>query len=295
MELPEVLFSIPHRRNVHFAQLTTLGLGGVCKWLFEPGTEEDVRLFVQTCRLNDLNYRILGGGSNLLVLSDISAPVMRLALPVELRVTANGVSANASYGHTALINDVADMGFSGIEWAYGIPGSFGGALRMNAGANGGEWSQVLDQIRFCTPLGEIVEKSPEYGDFSYRSSFLANGHIVLSASIKLIRHDRDSVRKMMSEFRTKRRQNQPLGRSAGCVFKNPPDKKAGQLIESAGLKGTRIGDAQVSSIHANFLINTGNAMPVDFWELIQLVRSRVYELYNCELELEVEVWDENKR
>jgi len=294
VELPEALFSIPHRRDVPFAGLTTLGLGGVCKWLFEPGTEEEARLFVQTCRVNDLNYRIIGGGSNLLVLSDISAPVIRLSMPAELRVTAEGVSASASYGHTTLINDVADMGFSGIEWAYGIPGSFGGALRMNAGANGGEWSQVLNKIRFLTPFGEIVERIPEYGDFAYRSSFLTDGRIVLSASIKLAKCDRESVKKTMSEFQAKRRQNQPSGRSAGCVFKNPPDKKAGRLIESAGLKGTRIGDAQVSTIHANFLLNTGNATPADFWELLQLVRAKVYEIHGCELELEVEVWDENK-
>ncbi|MDR0499470.1 MAG: FAD-binding protein, partial [Holophagales bacterium] len=143
MELPEALLLIPHKRDVPFARLTTLGLGGVCKWLFEPETEEEASLFVKTCRANDLNYRILGGGSNLLVLSDISVPVMRLALPTRLLATSERVSANASYGHIALINDIANMGFSGVEWACGIPGSFGGALRMNAGAHGGEWAMVL--------------------------------------------------------------------------------------------------------------------------------------------------------
>jgi len=295
MELPEALLSIPHRRDVPFAQLTTLGIGGTCKWLFEPETEDEARLFVKTCRAGDLSYRVLGGGSNLLVLSDITAPVMRLALPGELRVTADGVSANASYRHAALVNDVADMGFSGIEWASDIPGSFGGALRMNAGANGGEWGQVLDRVRFLTPCGEIVEKKPEHGDFAYRSSFLTDGRVALNASFRLIKSDTVPIRKKMSEFQAKRRQSQPTGRSAGCVFKNPPGEKAGRLIEMAGLKGTRIGNAEVSKIHANFLLNLGNAgntAPGDFWELIRLVRSKVREVHGCELELEVEVWSE---
>ena len=292
MELPEALLSIPHRRDVSFARLTTLGIGGICKWLFEPETEDEARLFVKTCRAGNLSYRILGGGSNLLVLSDISVPVMRLALPCELRVTANGVSANASYGHATLVNDVADLGFSGIEWASGIPGSFGGALRMNAGAYGGEWGRVLEQIRFLTPCGEIVEKKPEHGDFAYRSSFLTDDRVALGASFRLVKSDTVLIKKAMSEFQAKRRQNQPTGCSAGCIFKNPPGENAGRLIEKAELKGARIGNAEVSKIHANFLLNLGNATPGDFWELIQLVRSRVAEIHKRDLELEVEVWSE---
>jgi len=291
MKLPQALLTIPHRRDVPFARLTTLGLGGVCKFLFEPSSEGEAKCFVKTCRAHDLSYRILGGGSNLLVLSDIGTPVMRLDIPKELSATPNGVSANASYGHAALVNDVANMGLSGVEWAVGIPGSFGGALRMNAGAHGGEWGRVIDRIRFLTPDGEIVEKIPSQGDFAYRSSFLTDGHIALSASIKLARRDTESIKKTMDGFQTARRQRQPPGRSAGCVFKNPPGKSAGQIIDSAGLKGTRVGDAIVSDIHANFLLNLGDATPGQFWELIQIVRSRVFDVHGCELELEVEVWN----
>jgi UDP-N-acetylmuramate dehydrogenase len=292
MDLPENLLSIPHRRDTPFAKLTTLGLGGVCKWLFEPQTEAEAQLFIKTCRINDLGYRILGGGSNLLVLSDISAPVMRLAFPKELRPTGGGVFANASYGHMALVHDAADLGYSGIEWACGIPGTFGGALRMNAGAHGHDWGQLLAKVRYLDPEGKIVEKTPEAEDFSYRSSFLANGHVALGASIKLAKGDIRSIKKTMDEYKTTRSQSQPRGRSAGCVFKNPPGKNAGQLIENAGLKGCRIGNAEVSKIHANFFITLGNAVPEDYWGLIQLVRDRVRETHNCELELEVEVWSE---
>jgi len=278
---------------VPFARLTTLGLGGICKYLFEPGSEEETLLFVKTCRVNGLPYRVLGGGSNLLVLSDITVPVMRLALPRELKLTPGGVLANASYGHAALVNDIADLGLSGVEWAVGIPGNFGGALHMNAGACGGDWGRVVDSVRFMTNTGEIVEKIPDEGDFTYRSSFLKDGLIALSASIKLSKRDVVSIKKTMYVFQTSRRQRQPSGRSAGCIFKNPPGKSAGQLIESAGLKGVRVGNAVVSTLHANFLLNLGGATPDEFWELIQVVRSRVLEVHGCELGLEVEVWSES--
>jgi len=290
MDLPEKLLSIPHRRNVSFSQLTTLGLGGTCRWLFEPASEQDVQLFVKTCSISGLNYKILGGGSNLLVLSDIEIPVMRLGMPRELRLTDNGVYANACYGHMALVHDVSDMGLSGVEWGCGIPGSFGGAIRMNAGSNGGEWGHVLNRVRFLTPDGEIVEKKVGADNFKYRSGFLADGCVALGASFDLEKGDTEKIKQTMEKFQTKRKQSQPVGRSAGCVFRNPPGKSAGKLIESAGLKGLRIGSAEVSPVHANFFINLGDATPEDYWGLIQLVRSRVSEIHSCDLELEVEVW-----
>jgi UDP-N-acetylmuramate dehydrogenase len=292
MELPQPLLSIPHKRDVPFARLTTLGIGGVCRWLFEPETEDEVQCFVKTCRVHDLPYRVLGGGSNILVMSDVTVPVMRLALPKKINITANGVMVSASQGHQALINDLADMGYSGVEWACGIPGSFGGALRMNAGANGGEWSQVVERIRFLTPDAQIIEKNPQPQDFGYRSSFLTQGYVALGASIRLVKSDTESVKKKMEAFQASRRQSQPTRRSAGCIFKNPPGKSAGQLIESAGLKGIRVGDTEVSNQHANFLLNLGNGTPENFWELINLVIAKVREVHGCELEMEVDVWKE---
>jgi UDP-N-acetylmuramate dehydrogenase len=292
MGLPEKLLSIPHRRDVPFSKLTTLGMGGACKWLFEPQTEAEAQLFIKTCRASDLDYRVLGGGSNLLVLSDISAPVMRLDFPKELRPLEKGIFANASYGHMALAHDAADMGYSGIEWACGIPGTFGGALRMNAGAHGFDWSHLLARARYLDPEGEIIERTTSPEDFSYRSSFLTEGHVALGASISLAKGDVKSIKKTMDDFKAARSQSQPRGRSAGCVFKNPPGKNAGQLIESAGMKGARAGNVEVSMTHANFLMNLGDGGPEDFLELIRLVRARVSEAHDCQLELEIEVWSE---
>jgi UDP-N-acetylmuramate dehydrogenase len=192
----------------------------------------------------------------------------------------------------ALASDAADLGYSGIEWACGIPGTFGGAIRMNAGAHGFDWGQLLAEVRYLDPDGEIIEKTPSTGDFSYRSSFLANGHVALGASINLAKGDVKSIKKTMNNFKAARSQNQPRGRSAGCVFKNPPGKNAGQLIESAGLKGARAGNAEVSTIHANFFMNVGNGSPDDFLRLIRLVSAKVSEAHDCQLELEIEVWSE---
>jgi len=289
--LPEPLFSIPHKRDVPFAQLTTLGLGGICRWLFEPSTEEEAALFVRTCKISNMPFRVLGGGSNLLVLSDVATPVLRLALPKTLSTTTGGAFASASYGHAALAHDIADLGLSGIEWAGGIPGSFGGAIRMNAGAHGGEWGQALKKVRFVSPAGEIIEKEVGPGDFSYRSSFLAKGGIALGAWIALAKGDAAQIKAKMDSFLEARRKSQPSGRSAGSTFKNSPKQSAGKLIESAGLKGTRIGNAQVSPKHANFIVNLGDAAPSDYWELIQLVKSKVLEAHSIDLELEIEVWN----
>jgi UDP-N-acetylmuramate dehydrogenase len=289
-DLPKEMLLIPHKRDVPFSRLTTLGIGGVCRWLFEPTTEEAVALFVKICRAHDLEYGVLGGGSNLLVLSDIPWPVVRLRLPKELTATPSGVMANASHSHVALVRDVANMGLSGLEWAAGIPGSFGGALRMNTGAYGSSWSKVVDRIRFVSPIGEIIEKKPEEDDFAYRSSFLRGGRVALGASIRLAKEDPASIKRTMAKVRADRRKEQPVGRSAGCVFKNPPGKIAGELIDSAGLKGTRVGAVAVSEVHANFFVNLGSANSRDYMELIRIVRARVFEAHGVKLELEVEVW-----
>jgi UDP-N-acetylmuramate dehydrogenase len=291
--LPERLLAIPHKRDVPFERLTLLGIGGVCRWLFEPGTEAEAQAFVATCAKQGLAYRVLGGGSNLLVLGDIAEPVLRLRFTGQALRSGRELTAPASHNHMALAEAAAEAGLSGLEWAGGIPGSLGGAIRMNAGAHGGEWVQVLARYRFLTPTGELVEKVPEPGEFSYRKSWLTAGYVVLSATASLAEADPVRVRALLAEYRAKRVVTQPKGkRSAGCIFKNPTGKSAGWLIEQAGLKGFRVGDAEVSSIHANFLLNHGHATPAQFQELMDTVRARVKEIHGIDLEAEVEIWKE---
>ena len=291
--LPDDLLKVPHRRDVPFARLTTLGVGGLCRWLFEPTTENEAQAFVRACAREGLPWRVLGGGSNLVVLGDLNMPVLRLALPKEPRLEGTRLTAPASHGHIALAEAAAAAGLSGLEFASGIPGSLGGAIRMNAGAYGREWVDVLTRYRFLTPEGELVDKAPEPGEFSYRWSFLTGGRVILSATAQLVEGDPAVIRAQVAEYRGKRGTSQPLSkRNAGCIFKNPPGQSAGRLIDQAGLKGLRVGDAEVSPEHANFLINHGKATAAQFAELMDTVQARVRELHGVELEPEVEIWRE---
>jgi UDP-N-acetylmuramate dehydrogenase len=288
---PDELLQLPHRHDVPFARLTTLGLGGLCHWLFEPTTEDEAQTFVRVCHREGLPYRVLGGGSNLLVLGDIQEPVLRLHFPAYAHRQGVEITAPASHGHIALTEAAARAGLSGLEWAGGIPGSLGGAIRMNAGALGGEWAHVLARYRFLTPEGERVEKAPEPGEFGYRWSWLRAGQIVLSATARLAEGDPSRIRKLMEAHQEKRRATQPQGvRSAGCIFKNPPGLSAGQLIEQAGLKNFCVGDAMVSPVHANFLVNQGQATAKDFHQLIEEIHNKVKDFHGLNLETEVEIW-----
>ena len=289
--LPDGLLKVPHRRDVPFERLTLLGIGGLCRWLFEPTTEDEAQAFVRTCAKEGLPYRVLGGGSNLLVLGDIEEPVLRLRLEGSPVVSGVKLTAPASHGHIPLAEAAAQAGLSGLEWAGGIPGTLGGAIRMNAGAHGGEWVQVLARYRFLTPEGERVEKAPEPGEFAYRWSWLREGRVVLAAAARLAEGDPERIRALLADHKARRTATQPKGRrSAGCIFKNPPGTSAGRLIDEAGLKGTRVGDAEVNPVHANFLVNLGHATPAQFTELMDLVRTRVKERHGVELETEVEIW-----
>lgn len=289
---PDDLMAVPHRRDVPFAKLTTLGVGGICRWLFEPTDEAQTAAFLRACAREGIPYRILGMGSNLVILDDIEIPVLRLRFPAETKREGTRLTAPASFGHIRLSQQAAEMGLSGLEYAAGIPGSVGGALRMNAGAYGAELIDVLDTFRFLTPEGELVEKRPDPGEFSYRWSFFASGTFVATGmTVKLAEGDRDRIKATVAVNMEKRGTSQPLSkRNAGCIFKNPVGASAGRLIDQAGLKGLRVGDAEVSPEHGNFLVNLGHASATEFAELMEIVRAKVKEAHGIELEPEVEIW-----
>ena len=290
--LPDDLLRLPHRRDVPFSKLTTLGVGGACRWLFEPTSEAQAQAFVRACVREGLPWRVLGGGSNLVVLGDVQTPVVRLRLPPELHRSGGVVRAPASYGHIRLSLEVAAMGLSGLEYASGIPGSVGGALHMNAGAYGRELVDSLVSYRFLSPAGELLEKAPEPGEFKYRWSFLGGGHLALGLTLRLAEGEPAAIQAKVDEYKHKRGTSQPLGkRNAGCIFKNPPGLSAGRLIDEAGLKGFRVGDAEVSPEHGNFLVNHGQATAAQFAELMATVRERVRDRHGVDLEPEVEIWE----
>ena len=289
---PDELMALPHRRDVPFAKLTTLGVGGTCRWLFEPTGEAQAAAFLRACAREGLPYRVLGMGSNLVILDDIEIPVLRLRFPAELKRDGTRLAAPASFGHIRLSQAAAEMGLSGLEYCAGIPGSVGGALRMNAGAYGAELIDVLETYRFLTPEGELVEKRPEPGEFRYRWSFFAESpSLALAMTVALAEGDRERIKAQVAANMEKRGTSQPLSkRNAGCIFKNPAGASAGRLIDQAGLKGLRVGDAEVSPEHGNFLVNLGHASAAEFAELMDTVRAKVKAAHGVDLEPEVEIW-----
>ena len=289
--LPDEIQSIPHQENISFGKLTTLGVGGNCKILFEPINEDQVYVLIRTFRQEGWSYRILGGGSNLVILSDIEEPVIRLNFPKVLKIQGQEITAPANFGHIRLSQAAAEQGLSGMEYAAGIPGTTGGALHMNAGAYGRELVEILSRYRYLTPEGDVIDTAPQTENFGYRWSHLGPGYVALGVTVRLTPGDKQLIQAQVESNRLKRGSSQPLSkRNAGCIFKNPQGHSAGRLIDQAGLKGFRIGDAEVSSEHANFLINHGQATAREFYELMIQVQSKVQLQYGITLEPEVEVW-----
>jgi len=277
---------------------TTYRIGGPAEILVDAACEEDVVKTLAAAREFECPVYVMGGGSNLLV-SDAGVRGIVLRLGHSLgRVAFDGptVRAEAGVSLPKLAKLAADRGLSGLEWAGGVPGTVGGAVAMNAGAHGGETSKVLRGAHLVSRQGERSFASPKELRYTYRRSGLIRekGHVVLAAEFRLVPDDRRAIFERMKQFATRRRSTQPLGMpSSGSVFKNPPGDYAGRLIEAANLKGTRIGGAEISTVHGNFIVNRGNAKAEDVKRLIDLVRATVQDRFGIELELEVELvgWD----
>ncbi len=238
-------------------------------------------------------FRVLGRGSNVLVSDDgISCPVIYTG--GMKKITADKDTIVAECG--AMLRDAAlrarDCSLTGLEFAHGIPGSVGGAVYMNAGAYGGEISQVLSSSLVCMPDGTLRELSVEDHGFSYRrSSLMENGAVLLRAEFKLEKGDRQAIEERMKDLMQRRRDKQPLEYpSAGSTFKRPEGHYAGALIEQCGLKGASVGGAQVSEKHAGFVINRGGASFDDVIGLVEKIKNTVFEQTGVELEEEIRIW-----
>lgn len=281
------------RQDEPLAPHTWLHVGGPAEFFAEPRSADELAALVRRCRDDELPVRILGGGSNVLVRDEgVPGVVIRLAdagfADIERqgrRLTAGG---GAKLGH--LISTAVREGLAGLEALVGIPGTIGGALHGNAGSRGGDVGQWTSRATVMTAAGEIVERARDELVFAYRQSSL-DELVILSAEFELDEEDPDELTKRMQKQWIVKKASQPLGhQSAGCIFKNPSGLSAGVLIDDAGLKGTRVGGAEVSDRHANFIIAEAGATSHDVLRLIDLVRSRVADRSGVELELEIEVW-----
>ncbi|MDR0839852.1 MAG: UDP-N-acetylmuramate dehydrogenase [Christensenellaceae bacterium] len=277
------------RVHVPMAEHTSFRIGGPADLFFEPEDAPSLARALRLAKECGAPVFILGNGTNLLV-SDrgIEGLVIHLGERFSgMRCEGNRVHALAGTLVSGLAAYAAAQGLMGLEWAAGIPGSVGGAVAMNAGAYGGEVAQSLERVEYLQH-GEVAVCAPQAGDMGYRySAFGAPERIVLSATFRLAPDDGGAAQRMR-DYAARRKAKQPLASpSAGSAFKRPAGFFAGALIEQAGLKGFRVGGAQVSALHAGFIINTGGATSADVRGLIAEVQKRVFERSGVRLEPEV--------
>ncbi|MBQ4610516.1 MAG: UDP-N-acetylmuramate dehydrogenase [Clostridia bacterium] len=278
-------------KNAPMKEYTSFRIGGPADLLLMPRTREELLLGINSAKEAELPLVIIGNGSNLLV-SDkgVDGIVIRIG-SVFSGIEYDGHIQKVLSGTLMCLaaNDSLDKGFKGLEWATGIPGTVGGAVAMNAGAYGGEVKQVLRQVE-CLIDGEICSIVPADEDMAYRHSrFCAPDVIVLSAEFGLSPDD-GSAKELSRGYCDSRRTKQPLAYpSAGSTFKRPPGHFAGALIEQAGLKGFRVGGAEVSTLHAGFVINIGGATCDDVCSLMKSVQDVVYGKFGIMLEPEVKL------
>jgi UDP-N-acetylmuramate dehydrogenase len=272
---------------------TWFGLGGAAEYFAEPNSVNELAALVRRCSEEGIGVRVLGGGSNLLVRDDgvrgmvlrLLAPAFQEIKPAQQKLTAG---SGARLGH--VVSTAVREGLAGLEPLVGIPGTLGGALHGNAGSHGGDVGQWVCRATTMTRTGEIVTRSRSELVFSYRQSSL-DDLVILGCEFELEREDPQELTKRMQKNWIVKKASQPLGhQSTGCIFKNPRGISAGMLIEQAGLKGARVGGAEVSDRHANFIVADPDATSRDVLELIERVRSTVAERLGVELETEIEVW-----
>ncbi|MBE0545759.1 MAG: UDP-N-acetylmuramate dehydrogenase [Verrucomicrobia bacterium] len=284
------------RHDESLAKRTTLRVGGPVDVYVEPATEADLAGTLCFCREHDLNFFVLGRGSNLLVRDGgFRGVVICLAHESFSRIEITG--ERISCGAGARLKQVAVAakrhGLSGVEFLEGIPGSVGGALRMNAGAMGAWTFDAVESVRCMDHAGTVLEKPAREIQVEYRSCPLFKTHIALGAIFKGKTAPREEIEQRMNAYSRKRWDSQPAAPSAGCLFKNPASIPAGRLIDELGLKGTRIGGAMVSLEHGNFIVNDGTATARDVLELMALLQARSRSERGVELHTEVEIIGED--
>jgi len=276
------------------ASLTTAGVGGKALCLLEPDGAGALAKLLSFLKQESIPHRLLGAGSNVLAPDGgINEVVVRTGRLEGMDVVGGrGVRLRAEAGAPLqrLVSFCSKEGFSGAESLAGIPGSVGGAVMMNAGGRWGEVASLVEEATVVEGDGSVrVLRNAECG-FVYRGSNL-KGRAVVSITIRLTRSLAERVHATTADIVAHKRKTQPLGeKSCGCVFKNPPGRYAGEILDRAGLKGRRCGGARISTRHANFVINEGGATRGDWDRLIDEARSRVRDLFGLDLELEVEKW-----
>jgi len=285
------------------ARYTSMKIGGPADYFIEAETDAALASLLVLLRRHEIGFYLLGNGSNILI-SDRGArgAVIHLAgdfKQIEWREASHAIVAKvgAVYAVTQLVRAAARKGYSGLEFAEGIPGTVGGALYMNAGAYGSEFEKVVDAVEAMSAEGRSILYRRGEMTFSYRDSHLPTGTVITRVQLRLLKGETVEVDSKVRELVGRRKSSQPSGfPNSGSMFRNPPGDYAGRLIDAAGLKGKRIGQAQIAERHANFIVNLGGAKAEDVRQLMRLAQAEVLRQFGVELIPEVKMlgeWNEH--
>jgi UDP-N-acetylmuramate dehydrogenase len=279
--------------NVPLAPHTWYRIGGPARYFVRPRTIDEVKLASQRCLDNGIPVYVLGLGANLLVGDDgVAGAVFRFDEDFWKRIEVTGTQVDVGCGvdMQKLVLKTVRQGLAGVECLAGIPGTIGGGIRMNAGGKFGDLGAVVSKVTVMSSDGTVFERLKDDLVFDYRSTNIS-APFILGATLDLDEEDPDVILRKTKEIWMYKRNTQPLNtKNCGCIFKNPRGLSAGALIDQAGLKGMRVGGAEVSSKHANFIVAHPGAKADDVMRLVKIIREKVWEKNQIHLESEVKVW-----
>ena len=290
--LEEILSKDSIKYNEPMKKHTTMKVGGPCDCMVEPSSIEEIQKVLEYVKENNIKYYIIGNGSNLLVKDEgVHALIIKIANKFSgFEVNGEYIKAYSGCSVPKLSQIAKENSLSGLEFACGIPGSVGGGIRMNAGAYGSEMVNVVEKVGFLDENGNLKEIDGKDAHFTYRHSMFVDNpqYVVVYAIYKLVKGNKEEISKIMEENMNSRKQKQPIEYpNFGSVFKRPEGYFVGKLVDDCGLKGYKIGGAQVSTKHSGFMINIGDATCKDVLDLIEYVKEKVYEKFNVKLQEEV--------
>ena len=290
--LEEILSQDSIKYNEPMKKHTTMRVGGPCDCMVEPSSIEEIQKILEYARKNNIKYYVIGNGSNLLVKDEgVHALIIKIANKFSgVEVNGEHIKAYSGCSVPKLSQIAKENSLSGLEFACGIPGSVGGGIRMNAGAYGSEMVNVVEKVGFLDENEKLNEIEGKDAHFTYRHSMFVENpkYIVVYAIYKLQKGNKDEISKIMEENMNSRKQKQPIEYpNFGSVFKRPEGYFVGKLVDECGLKGYKIGGAQVSTKHSGFMVNIEDATCKDVLDLIEYVKKKVYEKFNVKLQEEV--------
>lgn len=287
-----IIKNYEYYKDISLKKYNTYRLDVKCGYLIYPNAVEELINLLKYLKESNISYFILGGGSNIILAKPYFDVVIKLDKLNNIEIKDNIVTAGAGVSLIYLANLCMNNNLNGLAFAGGIPGMVGASTAMNAGAYKEDMASIVKEVKVLTPDLEIVTLTNKDLNYSYRNSFLKEhkDYICIEVTLEMSYEDKEQIKETMASRKQRRIDTQPLDKpSAGSVFRNPEGLSAGKLIEDAGLKGYKIGGAEISTKHANFIVNTGDATYEDILELIDYTKKKIKEIYNIDLILEQEI------